>query len=140
MTCARCGQNFLYSTGAAGGSGNHNNTTVEVPTQTLVSVMHRDILLQLGLLDAVNTIETMVPRTTDDRSLPTVLMEHYRNDGASSSQYELEVARAFERHICRMYLNKRYHQAISEIEQRIIARTVTEAYLRTILDLLRQPL
>lgn len=139
MTCARCGQNFLYSSGEAGGSGS-NNASVETSKVSLVSVMHRDALVQLGLLDLMGAIEAIAPALTNEKSLTTVLMEYYRNEGASSSNFEHDLARTFERHILRLHLNQRYHRALHQIEHRIINRTVTAEYLQEILSILKQPL
>jgi len=140
MTCAHCGENFTYSTGISGGGGNRHNTAVNVQTQVLLTVVHRDILIELGLFDLVGAIESIAPSTTGDKVLTNIMTDYYKNNLETSPMYELEVARAFEHHIIRIYINKRYHQAISEIERNILARTLTHDKLNVLLDILRRPL
>ncbi|CAH6419876.1 Hypothetical protein HVR_LOCUS955 [uncultured virus] len=138
MTCANCGQHFLYDTGEAGGYGGHV-TQIEAPKdRAFLSVMHHQVLAELGLITLISEIEVLEPKTTDDKVLTNVLINYYKNNQVTTPQLELELANAFEKHIVRIQTNKRYHQALSEIEGRIINRTLTREFLLQILVILRQ--
>ena len=138
MTCANCGQHFLYTTGEAGGGGGHV-TQIEAPkAKALLSFEHHSLLNELGLTPLMLEIEALEPRTTDAKPLTNVLMDYYKNNEVSTPQLEIELARAFERHIVRIQTNKRYHQALNEIESLIINRNISAPYLVQILTILRQ--
>lgn len=139
MTCSSCGQHFLYNTGEAGGAGGHVTKTEIPKTKMLLSTTHQQVLIELGLMGLIAEIEALEPKTTDDKVLTNILINYYKNNQVSTPQLEIELAVSFERHIIRIYTNKRYHQALNEIESRIIARTVSAAYLLQILAILRQP-
>ena len=87
----------------------------------------------------MNEIEALEPKTTDAKPLTNILVNYYKNNETTNPQLEIELAMAFERHIIRIHTNKRYHQALTEIEGRIVNRTISVAYLVQILAILRQP-
>lgn len=139
MRCASCGQHFLYATGEAGGSG-ADVTQIEPPkAKHLLSVIHQQILNELHLLPLMLEIERLEPTITDDKSLTNILINYYKNNQISTPQLELDLAFAFQKYIVRINTNKRYHQALSEIESHIINRTVSAPYLMQILTILTQP-
>jgi hypothetical protein len=53
---------------------------------------------------------------------------------------ELELASAFEQYIKKIQINKRYHNALSEIEQKINKHTITLEYLNQIFIILKNPI
>lgn len=139
MTCAHCKQNFLYDTGNAGGSGAHVTPIADQTTKTLFSVVYLQTLAELNLIDLMNQIEHLEPSVTNENTLTKLLTQYYKTNQCTP-KLEHDLGRAFESYIIHQYTNKRYHQAMHEIEKRIIDRTVTPEYLLSILQILNQPL
>lgn len=140
MTCANCGEKFLYNTGETGGDGGHV-TQIEGPkNKLLLSVVYMQLLKELSLLDTILKIEALEPKNIDEKILINILINYYKNNQAQSPELELEIARAFEKYMVKLYINNRYHQALGEIESRLLNRTITHKYLQEILMILANPI
>jgi len=136
MTCSNCGQYFLYDTGEVGGHCGHV-TKIETPKDKIkLSIAHFPILNELGLVALMTEIESLEPKTTDAKTLTNILTNYYQNNQILTPQLEFELAIAFEKYIIKIHTNKRYHQAINEIESHIFARTISSDYLQQILAIL----
>jgi hypothetical protein len=140
MTCANCGQDFLYETGEAGGMGGGNITKIETKDKLFLSVIYHQVLTELGLTNFILAIEALEPRIVGDNPLTNILTQYYRNNKTTNVQLEIELARCFEKFCIKNLTNKRYHQAINEIESRIINRTITADYIQQIIFILNQPI
>lgn len=140
MTCASCGQYFLYNTGEAGGAGG-DVTQIQTPkTKELLSVIYEQILTKLNLMTYILEIETLEPKLTNTKTFTNILVNYYKNDKHITLELELQLANAFENYLSQIHTNKRYHQAISEIELKITNKTITHEYLYQIRNILCQPI
>lgn len=137
MTCASCGQLFLYNTGEAGGGGSHVSKIESPKSKYLLSNVYNDYLISVGLLPLILRIEELQPSNTDSKILSNILINYYKNNN-SCTQLELELSHAFENYITKVYTNKRYHQALGEIESHIASRTISSEYLLQMLNILLQ--
>jgi hypothetical protein len=130
MKCVHCGEKFSYSTGKTGGPGNNHNIDIEqIKKKVLLSVVYKDELSTLGLLDLVIEIEKYEPKITDDTILSRFLKEYYKNNSITTPELEKNLAICFEKYITRVYINKCFHQIINEIEKLILNKTLDFSYL-----------
>lgn len=141
MTCANCGQHFLYYTGEAGGNGGHvtmiNN---QDRRKIMLSSQYMDYLKNNGCLQLVLQIEGMAPSTTNDSTLVHSMIEYYKHQAQVTPKLEMEAAKAFEKYIVKMTTNKRYQQALNEIETHCQKQTLVPGLLSKLIMLLNKPI
>jgi hypothetical protein len=142
MTCANCHQDFNYGTGEAADYGNHGQNT-PIPAQMtgrrLLSVVHQTRITELGLTDLVVQFEAAAPKPVDTTVLTNVLMLYYKNQQVATPEIESELARAFERYMLSAHTQHRYQSAASELERKLVARTLRQDDVLALLVLLGRP-
>lgn len=140
MTCANCNQVFLYSTGEIGGHGSHVTKIATQKTKILHSVVYGQSLRDLGLFNLVVEIESLEPTSIDSSNLVNILIHYYKNNQVTTPQLELDLATAFQKYNTKLLINKRFHQALTEIETRILNNTINQEFLSQIFSILNQPI
>lgn len=145
MTCANCNKHFNYQNGTATEYGNHGQNTEIRPQTTdggrrLFSVVHADLVQELGLINQILRFEAAAPKVVDTTVLTNVLMLYYKNNQISTPEIELELARAFEKYMVSAHIQNRYQRAASELEGKLLNRTLSPGDIREMLYLLTQPL
>lgn len=138
MTCANCGSNFKYDTGESGGSGAHGVSKIDAPKK-------KRSLLQLYPDNKYSCyfsqIEALEPKTTSDKTFTNILEAFYKNSNESnSSSLKIKLAMVFETHIILLYTNKRFHEAINNLEREINNNTLNKKYIKQLITLLKSPI
>lgn len=124
VMCGVCGTKFIYRTSNIGGSGGHT-TMVTVKDKVSLSVQYRDILKQ----DDINILLLIENKKLNNSNWNTVL-------NSLKDENKHKVGKTFENYAKHKLIYKIYLGYLSEIENRIINKTLTTEYLKTVLDVI----
>jgi len=134
MTCAHCGEKFLYDSGVKGGAGNHSKgTNVDVRNKIFLSVEYHDYLFENDFLQKVLEIEHLEPSSNITfNSLQKILLKYYSNDEHLEHKEMLSLSRKYELYSKRLSKFKRYIRMTLEIEEKILNKTLTGEFLEEV--------
>jgi len=77
ITCANCGEHFLYSTGQKGGHGSQNAKIVIRAQRQLLSHVYKD-QMDHQQMELIRLIEILEPKAVSDASIYTILRTIYK--------------------------------------------------------------
>lgn len=116
MTCSHCGQNFIYSSGEAGGSGSHNAALELIETQK-ISSNYSAFLKKHKLYKAFVDFEGLEPPTPKEQILYKMIVKCIKEDLHSKRSFRADLAKKFESYTLSRYKNKEFQNVCEELEE-----------------------
>lgn len=129
MTCSHCQENFDYLSGNKGGGGNNHNAPIHFTEK--FTLIYKDKLEKLQSTQMMHAIEMLEPKELTNKSLMSLLKKRERDANGS---YDRKIINSLIRLFVNQYKVKSYYKAMKEIEEQILASTLTIEKLDSIHD------
>ncbi len=137
MTCANCGQHFIYTTGEKGGGGGHVTRIAAPKTKRLISEIYADELNKMKLLDHVHRFELNQPNGSDHKQMQNIFISYYKNGCNRTAKLDMTLALAFEKYIITTDAHNKFQQACNELENHIRDSSLTVEHINRLIALVR---
>jgi hypothetical protein len=137
MTCTICKTKFLYSTGLAGGGGNHRNDTTEIQHVEKLSTEYQHDIEDSETLKLLMRFEKMkkTPNAaTLIKQLQTMYTENEEND---TVKWASVIAIEYNKYLQSYYYNKYYTRFAIDIEKHIRNKDLTPFIMRAVISNLK---